>query len=209
MTEPLDQDEFVHEMEKFVYWLAQKNTGQITMMETDEIVGELMLEMAKGLQHYANLPMEQLKAVIRKMMDNRIAELRHREYGTHRALGIGALCLDYDPHDESKIDMMMTHVDIPDPASVEELCESMERVELVRKHLSPIAQQVFDAVIFGNDRLNSVVSMSAIRHHTRFSRGSLKLKPWHVADALFMDLRDVKKAFAEISEQYSLVCIEA
>ena len=209
MAEELDQDEFVREMEKFAYWLASRNAGQPVLLETDEIVGELMLEMAKGLQHYANLPMEQLKAVIRKMMDNRIAELRHREYGTHRALGIGALCLDYDPHDDSDIDAMMTHVDVPAPGSVEEIAESHERVRLVRDRLTPVAQEVFDAVIFGNERLNAVTSMSAIRHGVRFSRGSLSLKPWHVADALFLPVKTVKTAFVEISEAYSLVLVEA
>ena len=96
MTEEFEQEVYV-ELEKFVHFLASKNANpNNVMMEYDEIVSELMLEMVKGLRAYKDLPKGQLKAVIRRMMDNRVSELRYRFYVTHRVAENTSISIDLE-----------------------------------------------------------------------------------------------------------------
>ena len=70
---------------KFVLKVCwEKGDPNNIMMDGDELFGELLEEIAKGLKHYADLPYNQKLAVIRSMLDNRVAELRYKYYVTHR-----------------------------------------------------------------------------------------------------------------------------
>src|SRR3990167_8635608 len=73
--------EVYDDLVKFVKWLASSNHDDSNiMMDYDEIVGELMLELVKGVAHYKHLERKKLLAVIKRMMDNRISELRYKYY---------------------------------------------------------------------------------------------------------------------------------
>lgn len=215
----LEDDEVYLELEKFVHYLAGRNANPSnTMMEYDEIVGELMLEMVKGMRAYPHLEKDNLKAVIRRMMDNRVSELRYRFYATHRAAENKMISIDVEVNvsDAAQLDVLHPLVDYGE-TPVEELIEdigsnpadiyeSADRVRITRTLLSPVARQVFDAVVYGNNMLATLVWLSTQRASCVFKSSEVNVKPWHIADALRLDERVVKEAFKEIKTTYMEVC---
>jgi len=186
---------------KFAYWLAGNNQNQhCVLLSYDEIVGELLLELAKGLQHYEDLPDDELDAVIRRMMDNRISELKYRFYKTHRKVELENNefwswddCSEWENSVEGKPD-------------AEDIADSKRRVQATREKLSPIAKRVFDALIFGNKRLNVELKLSNKRANSVYKNHKVRVRPHHVADALLISEKQVIKSYNEIREVYQEVC---
>jgi DNA-directed RNA polymerase specialized sigma24 family protein len=190
-------------LEKFVYWLASGNQDpDVPGMEYDDLVQELLVELIKGLHHYAtqNLPMTSLIKLLKTMMDHRVSELRYRYYVTHRNLGRYPLTLSFSPDESDEDDAADM---IPDDTDIVALCESAERVRQTRLRLSPNALKVLDSVIFGNKRLSMLTAVSAKRSTAIFKRNwANRLRPWHLADALFMPECEVRHALEEIRLTY-------
>ena len=86
-------------IERFVYWLADKlsygNDDNI-MLSYEDVVGELMLEVAKGLNVYKDKPLNELLAILRRMCDARVSELKLKYYMTHRVMFKVTLSLDVE-----------------------------------------------------------------------------------------------------------------
>lgn len=205
------EEEVVCRLEKFVHYLAGKNVGP--QLEYDDLVGELMLELAKGLKAYPDLPVEQLMAVLRKMMDNRISELKYKFYLTSRKDALYTISLSIEVGATDIKDVRPYSKEVAEGHPVEELIqeqgsdpadiyESKERVMAVRSQLSPSAKRVFDAIVKGNQQLAKLVWLSAIRSGYIFKSRAAKMRSWHVADALQMDEREVKRALKEIKTVY-------
>ncbi len=185
---------------KFAYWLAGNNQNQHSvMLSFDEIVGELLLELAKGLQHYEDLPDNELDAVIRRMMDNRISELKYRYYKTHRRDELEKVVLSWDDYSEWE-------KTVDDGSDAEDIAESKHRVKATREKLSPIARRVFDALIYGDDRLNQQLQISNMRASTIYKNHKVSVRPHHVADALLISEEQVIQSYGEIREVYQDVC---
>lgn len=211
------EEETYYELEKFVHYLAGRHANGNVMMSYDEIVGELLVELVKGVRHYSNLEMNKLKAVIRRMMDNRISELKYRFFSTHRnaenyviSLNLevatrNADALDYIDDANSGVTPVEELIEDvgSDPAN---LYESKERVTLTRERLSPVARDVFDSVVYGNNMLSTIMLLAAVRSTYIYKSRVVTIKPWHIADALHMDEQEVKIALKEIKEVYSEVC---
>ena len=183
------------DIHRFIRYLAAKNaTGEI-LMDEDEISGELMLELVKGVQYYADRKMSRsaMLAVLRKMMDNRIAELRHRYYGTHRKSAASNISLDdtYGGSDDPISEI------IPDDFDVEEYTDSGIYVNEVRVRLSPIARIVFDTIVEdSDDRLGAFIRLATVRRRT--VSGSVKITQSMVANASIISIREVRRAYDEI-----------
>jgi len=217
-VEEPDEMEVYEELEKFIWYLAYQNQDpNNVMMEVEEIVGELMLELAKGLKFYNGLPSGQMQAVLRKMMDNRVSELKFRYYVSGRRIPLSltvSLDLEVGETGDGQIVMFgvggddnLLHEFVPaEFSSPEEIYESMENVVRVRQGLSEVAQLVFDAVVFGNEQLTDVMYLSALRAAAVFKNKTIRLKSRHIADALLLDDRAVRKAFREIRLAYAEVC---
>ena len=194
------------ELKKFVMWLAWNNCDpDNVMLEYDEIVSELLEELSKGLKAYGHLSVDQLKAVVRKMMDNRIYELRYRYTKTHRVLGKMSVSLDisYGDSDSDALYELVSSDDSP-----EVLSESWDRVMSTRDLLSEKAKKVFDAIVFGNDRLIMSLSVSSMRANAIYRNPKIRIKSHHLADALCMPERQIRSAMREISKVYQGVCNE-
>jgi hypothetical protein len=185
------------------------------MMDADELFGELLEEVAKGLKAYKNLPHEQKLAVIRRMMDNRVSELRYRYYKTHRKqhntdLSIEAHQFDGDDNDRYELEGDISVTDVLSHASADnpvDLVASAERVEMTRILLSPKAKKVFDCLISTNNpRLSSLLYLQAMRSTAVGTAKNLAIKPHMIADALMMDVSEVSKCFNEIKTAYRRVC---
>ena len=204
MSTEVDKIEFEEvylELHKFVVWLANKVSDShkdADLMNFDDVECELNLEMWKGYRRYNHLPHDQLLAVIRKMMDNRISELRYRYFKTHRKQEIYNLSINELDDDTSFTNYGEKLVDAgsADPL---QLYISNEYVLEVRIRLSDNAKRVFDAVIYGNERVNDMIRLSGIRNAYAYKNGgTLKIRVHHIADALCMDLNDVKVGWNEI-----------
>ena len=73
-----------------------------------------------------------------------------------------------------------------------------------RLEVAELEGDILKAVISGNNRLVSVMVASALRaNFVNKTNPPLKLKPWQLADALFMDEDQVKQAIREIKVAYT------
>lgn len=197
-------------MKGFVVYLAKRWEDEEKVMDfsVDDLIGELQLELVKSAQHYISKGLSdgQMKAVLRRCLDNRIAELRHRYFGTHRFKATLNISIEMVFDSSAEDDDHELNLPDPDAMMPEPLYMSYERVELTRNRLTDNARKVFDACIFGDSRLTMMVFLATKRLCSRKPNSSAKLKPWVIAETLDMKERDVRSAFKEISSVYSEVC---
>jgi hypothetical protein len=201
-------DEVYEALEKFVHYLAHTKANGAALMDHDEISGELFEELVKGYARYGHLPEGELLAVIRRMMDNRIAELTYKYYLTHRGLAVNALSLSFGSDGRRSDSWMQNVVWTSDnnACNVTELLGSSERVIDTLGSLSYNARKVFLAVLYGCPGLEKQIKLAGLRASFVYKgNGTVKVKPWHVAEALVMDEEVVKKAFKEIKSVYAEV----
>lgn len=208
----MTDDEIIEQLRGFITHLASIHQDEYVMdMQFDDLVGELMLELAKGLSYYRDKPSDQKLVLLRRMMDNRIGELRYRYYITSRQFGRLEFSLEYaapyqSGENQDADDLGET---IPDVLDVEGIVDSKERVARVRDALSPKSKRVLDAVISGNKRLSVIMAASTFRSTSVFKTTSpVTLKAWHLADALFMSEKDVQASIIEIRRVYARIMEE-
>lgn len=195
-------------MNDLVHYLAiqySEGTPEV-LMEKDELVGELYMELWKGTCYYhkRHLPEEQMRAVLKVMLSNRIAELRYRYFRTHRAVSQVNISIDitidgvfssesmddYDPFQ----DLVSGYGG--DPA---DLFDSAENVQCIRSRLTVNARQVFDAVVYGNEQLALHIWLSAVRSNNVYKTDrNVKMKPWHLASALCIPEQEAVASINEI-----------
>jgi hypothetical protein len=136
------------------------------------------------------------------MICHRLGELKHRFYGTHRKAAKLSISIEMDESAENMVD----------PAAVTpevyliNTADSDARVTATRSKLSSTAQKVFDAVIYGNEKLETVMRLSAVRANATFKYPTMNLKSWQVAEALLMPVPAVQQAFNDIKVAYAEVC---
>lgn len=196
------ESELYAKLRKVVNWLAYSNQNPNNiMMSYDELVSELSEELVKGLQHYADKPIDELEALIRTILSNRIGELKHKHYNTHRKAQNYQLSLDAEIDGDITIGESVQD----DASRPESILASRERVKATRRRLSHTSQQVFDAVIFGDDRLSIQIALGIMRSNHVFKEPKVYLKTWQIADALGIEDGAVKAAFREIKQAYSEV----
>lgn len=191
----VERAERIHDsLIRFAWWLAINNQDlNNPLMSSDEILGEVLFEMAKGLEVYSHLPDDKLQAVIATMMKNRVGELKYKYYHTHRRHASLNISID--------VEIAETMADGgADPQGV---YASKQRVQRVLECLSEDARVVLEALFSWDDRLANIVLMSAARANQIYkSGGTVKVRPHHLADALYMSERQVKCAFREIRQAY-------
>lgn len=201
------------ELNDLVHYLAIRysETATEVLMEKDEIVGELYEELWKGCLYYQkrNLPIKQMLTVLKVMLSNRVAELRYKYYRTHRKIGQLNISIDIYAVDDSEAmnveeslnydpmqDLVSTFA--IDPASI---YDSQELLSIIRKALDEVAQQIFDALIYGNEQLALHVWLSSVRSsEVNKSDRPAKLKPYHIASALCLPEVEVKLAMKTIKQ---------
>jgi len=194
------------ELERFIYYLAWKSDEENILMGTEEIMGELLLELVKGMKAYPQLQGAQKQAVLRRMLDNRLGELNHRFYGTHRVEARFSISIESD--------IMGTAELVPcTDMTPEDIQASKERVEATRSRLLEIDQKVFDAVIFGDKRLDEVLRLNTIRtNHVKknphFNNPVTALRISQVAKALLLSENQIRESFSHIRLAYAEVCNE-
>lgn len=209
MTKNLDKfsksdEKLYEELYGFVKWLAHKNHNpNNVMMDSDDIAQELFIELFKGLDYYSSLPEEEKKAVLKKMIDNRLGALKFMHYRTHRGIGNNASSID----DDIIINTVKSEDDI------EELFISSERVDELKSKLSPFANKVLEAIMYNNPRMEIVMKLAELRYENYVkNKGRQNVKVWyipqpyHICDVLGESLDKVRDAFSEINKVWSEVC---
>jgi len=199
-------EEIITGMKKFVFYLAHQNQDDLIGMEFDDIVQELQIELIKGVNYYAgkNMNINQLHAVLRRMLDNRISELKYRYYVTYRKNFKIQVSIDIelDEHNgtmRQNPEKLLILKNLTAHEDISEKCESSDRVCATRKKLSPISKRIFDAIILSDDEIiRSIHNPNADKH----------LKYHKVAEALGISERIVKSSFLEIRNAYKEVCEE-
>lgn len=214
-----EAEEVLEHITKFASWLAGQSVRDVPLMDYDEIRAELNLEIVKGIQHYDGKPMNELLALLRRMCDNRISELKYRYTITHRkaaiiALPISVVDIDGGPEEEraggvggysGKSSIGYRWV-IDNAVELDAEIDSTTRVSETRRRLSPFSKKVFDAVIYGHPNMATQLLLSGTRAgYVYKSGGSIRPKPRHVAEALAVDEAIVKIAFKEIRQVYAEV----
>lgn len=203
----------VHEaLKKFVRYLASTKANGAWLMDKDELEGELFEEMVKGYQKYGHLPKGELLAIIRKMMDNRISELTYKYYKTHRGLGNHAASLTKEEADsacglEGTWGHAVTWASMDESGTLDELIDSRARVEETLDRLSESAKIVLETVLGDNPHLATHIHLAGLRSSftCKATKGTVRVKPWHVADTLMIEEKDVLKAYREIRKVYAEV----
>lgn len=208
----IEFEDLYAQMEKYVWWLSNRTARKYpdaSLMNEDDIAGELFLELWKGYVRYKSKPMGQLQAIIRKMLDNRVSELVYRFYVTHRSVENAMMHLIPGSPDNPKpyrdgADEISEDV-IPDfssdPAT---LYASVERIRTVRSNLSEQDTEIFDAVLDGDPRIMAQIELSMLRATTVYKNGgSVKIKPHHVARALCIPERQVRESFNHVKNTFA------
>lgn len=192
------QDDELEAYTAFARMLAGRNQSydHVWIMNFEDLFAEMMLEVAKGIRVYHAKPVDERTMIIKRMMVNRIKEIKHRMFVTHRNTEVGALLLDHDDADDN----------IPGD-DLEIIYNSVERVKKTLEKLTPDARKVLEAILFGNDRLNSIMKLAAKRK-TQAKYVHLKIRALYVADALLLPVSTVDSAFKEIKTVYADVCRE-
>lgn len=186
-------------IEKLIYWMAHKLDGDV--MEFDDIVGELALEVVKGVRAYPDKSDEELVKIISVMLSHRMSELRYKHFKTYRADTNMALSLDSDEIDD---DVIPSKEITPEGALI-----SSQVVADTRNLLSATAKIVFDALIIGDERLSWMTWLACFRAN---SSGKIHatpiIRPALVARALSLTADDVKDAMDEIKIAYKQARIQ-
>lgn len=204
----MDDEKVVEAIWKFVHWLASRSAmPTVPLMDYDELVGELLEEVAKGLKAYQGKPMNELLAILRKMCDNRLYELRHKYLHTHRREAANAFGLEIIDPEGYEGDTSVGGLPDEQVIYTHDLVLSRLRVRETRRRLERgYVRDVFDAIVYGDQNLGEQVAMAGVRAATVFkSGGSVRIKPWHVAEALAIPEDIVRDAFKIIKEIYGHV----
>lgn len=212
-------DELFAELVNFIHWLAIKQqNSQTVMMDKDELIGELYVEFVVGVQRYGNKPKNECMAILRRMFDNRIAELKAKYHYTHRAaeLDLNTIPLQQLDRDApDNIDEIVTNVNVEyyqsvteDHASLEEIVEVESTIRAMYLRLSENASRVFQVLMGDSDNpmILSHLLLSSMRANAVYDNGgTIRLRTWQIADALFMLPSDVQEAMEEIKQVYNEV----
>lgn len=216
----LTVEEVAEKLRKLIFHISHsKEIPEITLLDFDEIVGELSYEVVKTYRYYENRNKSdgELMLLIKRSVDNRMAELLKKYLYTHRSLGNYPVDLDgltgddYDDGDMSYYDVSVRSATIKAVMHADdELIASRERVRDTLDRLSPVARHVLEEILSGNDLIAMNVQLSVERaanvYKTRTAKVSLQT--WHVADSLGLDVAVVRDAFDEISNIYQEICDE-
>jgi len=162
------------------------------MMGFDDIKQELEIELVKGIRYYKSKPIGERKKLLKTMLDHRIQELRFRYYKTHRAAENGRVRID--------------DIEIMAEAYPTEL-DSKEFVEDLKARLSPTSRTVLEAMLMPNDKIANTLSLALLRSSRKRKRRPRKpwyiIRPWHVAEALGLDVKTCRLCFKEIRMVYN------
>ena len=186
-------EDLYNRLSRYVSWLAYTKSSDNVLMQSDELEGELLAEMVYGFQYYKDQDLgdSDLLYVIKRMLDNRIGELIHRFYGTHRQAE--STMDDYDELVSKPSDAA------PDPERYVEhtelLCEFIESLT--------VDEQELVAVLLSQDeRIAKRIRLVAVRKTFVFKEPHISINADLVADALHKDRQEVRAIWCSVRRKW-------
>lgn len=206
MAEEFSTEEIVKDLEKFVYYVANAVCCDAIGMELDDVVSECNMEILKGMEYYKSkkLNREQLHAVLRRMIDNRISELKYKYFLTYRKSYQNTISLNFDleitiSNNRVMRDEVVGYNNGSGMISIEgdpvQISESRDNVEMTRSLLPENVKKLFDMVIYDSDLLQDM----------NLTNTDKMLRYKKVAEMLGMQENEVKSAFINIRNAYAEV----
>lgn len=189
---------------RYVKWLAGHRSSDHILMQPDELEGELLYECWKGWLHYGerDLTEGELKAIVRKMMDNRIGELYARYYHTHRKHEAHLLDID----DE---DVLIVNTDLSMENSAATYVDSCERFAMFVSSLTDDEYDVVRAVLQPDFRIYQQVMLESWRKKFVYNgREVITITPNMVANALHMDKKYVKHLWENVRQKWRVAYVQ-
>jgi hypothetical protein len=205
LSQEASEDQVIYsKLIKFIWKLAWQYYPVDVLMEPEEVASELLEELAKGLKTYAKMDDGEPKLnVMKTILRNRVSELRHRYYGTHRKLGQGTKSIESDAACES-----LTSNEPTPEHYLAAMQHSMDRVMEVRSRLTnPVHVKVFDCLVLGqgDERLTNILLVHTQRQYAVFANPTIRIKPWMVSQALCITETEAQAAFTAIRKLYNEV----
>lgn len=193
-TEIATVEELYDRLQKFIHWVCWRRSSEHILMRRDEIEGELYLEMVKGWLYYKDegLSSGQLLAVMRKILDNRIGELVHKFYSTHRR----------DEHNIIDYDSMWAETD--SRMSPEDLAEHRDAFTMFLDTLSEDERQVVDLLLHPDFRLAQQMALSSMRKSWVYKNPTVTANPRIISEALHIEYTYAKELWAGIRRKWRI-----
>ncbi len=162
------------------------------LLESDDIINELMLELVLCWKHYSDKDDDSLLKLAKTMVRNRMGELIHRHHVTHRGIGNNNVTLDSE--------WVGTH---KSSSNIPALIESQESLRNFMSTLTKEETKIVEALTDLNDpRMIMWVKVYAMRRSATYDNPTIKITHYMVADALHMDKDRVKELYKSIQEKW-------
>lgn len=187
-------EDLYNRLHRYIGWLAYtKSSDANVLTQSDELEGELLAEMVYGYQYYKDQKLEDddLLYVIKRMLDNRIGELIHRFYGTHRQA-------------EATIDDYDGLISEPDSGAVspEEYVEAAELVQGFYDILTVDELDIVHVLINQDQRIARRIRLIGIRKTFVYKEPVVTINADLVADALHRGRSEVRALWCSIRSKW-------
>jgi len=182
-------DQLYDRLTKYMWWMSHRcATGHI-LMQVDELYAELCVELVAGWERYGpqDLPANELLAVVRTMLWNRIYELRQRFWSTHRCVEGGMLRLEDEVVGEDS------------PAT---LTDSALRVDKFISSLTAEELEMLKAIMFPDYRVGQQIRLRAMRRSFVFETTTIKLDYRLMAEALHWPIDKAKRVWKQLKVRW-------
>lgn len=178
-------------LDKFIKWLAYRRASGHILMQADELEGYMYEELVHGWQYYGKrgLSTGALLAVVRRMLDNRIGELVHRFYKTHRSVEATMMNLD-------------DCVSMADGVSMEERVRSSEKFDKFWNMLDEQEQDIVAALLNFDNRVRQQVILRGYRRSYVFASCVVRIDSSLIADALHYSRTDARHLWSSIRRKW-------
>jgi len=171
-------------LNRYIKWLSYRNANASNvLLQADEIEGELLYEMVKGWVYYQHrgLNNDELLKVIKRMLANRIGELKYRFYHTHRHVELGMVDLD---------DLAELVADSGD--SISSVTESKERVHAYFECLTPFEREIAVQLVQPDARVGQQLELMGHRKSFVHRQPTVTINPYVLARALHYGVEAIK-----------------
>ena len=179
-------------LDAYVHWLAyRREVSTHVLLRRDELEGELYLEIVRGWVIYApkKLQGDELLAVVRKMMDNRITTLYRKYMLTHREAELHVVCVD---------DVLRLSSD----RNTEAYVDSREKVAAFFDLLLTDERAVVDALLGDDVRVWQQLLLRTMRKAFVFNDYTVRITSDVVADALHFNRAYARRLWRSICAKW-------
>jgi len=216
-------EELYDRLHRYIWWLAHDINKDHTLnilLQTDDLAGELFLEMVRVYRHYedrGDLDADSLIKIVKVSLDNRIRTLIYTYHNTHRAEDSKVLPLNVIECEPSTRDVKSNssyggggrqswyhhptdEYTIPDPQS---LAESSMRLQIFLDKLTDPEREIVEAILCMDERVARQAQLIGTRKAFVTKKGgTVSLNYRFIADALHIDRKECQALWGQIRRKW-------